>query len=141
MAKRDAAYPGASHHVHFGGWHRRGNNQLQFDPFLVQLILVVDSCNNEYCLEVVSPTTDVMALSRRQFGDGKIPSTALGKMMTYLGVGELAKLSPMIRVNNRDHPVSPSWVQVYRVGYLVCGFAREELRHRYSNHLRRIVAE
>ncbi|HWM25061.1 MAG TPA: hypothetical protein VNP98_09560 [Chthoniobacterales bacterium] len=91
-----------------------GNNQLQFDPFLVQLIRVVDSSNNEYCLEVVSPTTSVTALSRQQFeSDGK-PRTALGKMMSYLGVDNLTKLSVMIRTNDDDRPVSPSWVQVYR---------------------------
>ena len=91
-----------------------GNNQLQFDPFLVQLIRVVDSSNNEYCLEVVSPTMDVMALSRRQFGDHEIPPTALGKVMDYLRISDLTKLSPMIKANDGNRPVSPSWVQVYR---------------------------
>src|SRR6266540_3449213 len=56
-----------------------GNNQIQFDPFLVQLVRVVDSSNNEYCLEVVSPTTSVAALSARQFNPDRTPRTALGK--------------------------------------------------------------
>src|SRR5215216_6356984 len=54
-----------------------GNNQLQFDPFLVQLIRVVDSSNNEYCLEAVSPTTSVTQLSKQQFD-------ATGKAVTAL---------------------------------------------------------
>lgn len=91
-----------------------GNNQVQFDPFLVQLVRVVDSGNNEYCLEVVSPTTSVTALSERQFNADGTPRTALGKMMTYLGVRSLVDLSSMIRANEGDRPVSPSWVQVYR---------------------------
>jgi hypothetical protein len=91
-----------------------GNNQIRFDPFLVQLVRVVDSSNNEYCLEVVSPTTNVTGLSRRQFGPDGRPRTPLGRMMAYLGVNHLAKLSPMIRTNDDDRPVSPSWVQVYR---------------------------
>lgn len=91
-----------------------GNNQLQFDPFLVQLVRVVDSSNNEYCLEAVSPTTSVTALSARQFYADGTPRTALGKMMSYLEVKSLADLSSMIRKNETDRPVSPSWVQVYR---------------------------
>jgi hypothetical protein len=91
-----------------------GNNRLQFDPFLVQLVRVVDSSNNEYVLEAVTPTTSVAALSEKQFDGHGEPITALGEMMAYLGVRRLQDLSPMIRSNDDDRPVSPSWVQVYR---------------------------
>jgi hypothetical protein len=90
-----------------------GNNQFQFDPFLIQLIRVVDSSNNEYCLEVASPTTPVQKLDERQFDAGQ-PCTALGEMMRYLGVDHLPRLSHMIRATDTGKPVSPSWVQVYR---------------------------
>ncbi len=90
-----------------------GNNQLQFDPFLVQLVRVVDSSNNEYCLEAVSPTMSVSALSARQFVEPKHP-TALGRLMQYLGVDDLSTLSHMIRPDDSGRPNSPSWVQVYR---------------------------
>jgi hypothetical protein len=91
-----------------------GNNQLQFDPFLVQLVRVVDSSNNEYCLEVVSPTTPIDQLSRRQFDAQGRPITALGEMMAFLEVDTLPKLSHMIRPKGQGKPISPSWVQVYR---------------------------
>lgn len=91
-----------------------GNNQLQFDPFLIQLVRVVDSSNNEYCLEAVSPTTPVQKLNERQFGPDGSPGTALGEMMTSLGVNNLPTLSHMIRPSEHGKPVSPSWVQVYR---------------------------
>lgn len=91
-----------------------GNNSLQFDPFLMQIVRVVDSSNNEYCLEAVTPTTSVAKLSAQQFkGDGS-PRTPLGHLMAYLGVKRLQDLSPMIRSNEDDRPVSPTWVQVYR---------------------------
>ena len=90
-----------------------GNNQLRFDPFLVQLVRVVDSSNNEYCLEVVSPTMSVSTLSARQFANPARP-TALGRLMRYLGVERLSELSHMIRPDDSGQPNSPSWVQVYR---------------------------
>jgi hypothetical protein len=91
-----------------------GNNQLQFDPFLIQLVRVVDSSNNEYCVEAVSPTTPTEKLDKRQFNEDGLPCTALGEMMAFLGVSGLPKLSHMIRPKNAGAPVSPSWVQVYR---------------------------
>lgn len=91
-----------------------GNNQLQFDPFLIQLIRVVDSSNNEYCLEAVSPTTPVQELNERQFNGDGLATTALGEMMAFLGVKTLPALSHMIRPSDAGRPVSPSWVQVYR---------------------------
>ena len=90
-----------------------GNNQIRFDPFLVQVVRVVDSSNNEYCVEAVTPTTSVTRLSASQF-DGDRPRTSLGKMMDFLGVRELTELSHMIRRNDDGQPTSPSWVQVYR---------------------------
>lgn len=91
-----------------------GNNQLQFDPFLIQLIRVVDSSNNEYCLEAVSPTTPVQSLNERQVAADGSARTALGEMMVYLRVETLPALSHMIRPTDKGKPVSPSWVQVYR---------------------------
>lgn len=90
-----------------------GNNQLRFDPFLVQLVRIVDSSNNEHCLEVVSPTMSVSALSARQFATPEGPSP-LGRLMQYLGVDEIPNLSHMIRSDESGRPNSPSWVQVYR---------------------------
>lgn len=91
-----------------------GNNQFIFDPFLVHLIRVVDSSNNEYCLQAITPTTSVSKLSSMQFNQDGSPKTALGNLMTYIGVYDLTKLSHMIRSNDDDRPTSPSWVQVYR---------------------------
>lgn len=91
-----------------------GNNQFIFDPFLVHLIRVVDSSNNEYCLQAITPTTSVSKLSSMQFNQNGTPKTALGNLMAYIGVSELTKLSHMIRSNDDDRPTSPSWVQVYR---------------------------
>ncbi len=91
-----------------------GNNQLQFDPFLIQLIRVVDSSNNEYCLEALSPTTPIHTLNKRQFKKDGASQTALGEMMAFLGVDSLPALSHMIRPTDEGRPVSPSWVQVYR---------------------------
>ncbi|MEI6509859.1 MAG: hypothetical protein WCO14_02805 [bacterium] len=91
-----------------------GNNQLQFDPFLIQLIRVVDSSDNEYCLEAVSPTTPIQKLNARQFAPDGSPCTALGEMMAFLCVDSLPALSHMIRPTKEGKPVSPSWVEVYR---------------------------
>src|SRR6266498_700835 len=91
-----------------------GNNSLQFDPFLVHLVRVVDSSNNEYCLEAISPTTNVDRLSQVQFATDGRPRSALGELMADLGAQTLPALSHMIRPNDDGRPVSPSWVQVYR---------------------------
>src|SRR5712691_7744304 len=91
-----------------------GNNSLRFDPFLVQVVRVVDSSNNEYCLEAITPSTSISGLGRKQFNADGSPQTALGEMMRYLGVSTLQELSHMIRENEYGHPTSSSWVQNYR---------------------------
>src|SRR6266705_980256 len=92
-----------------------GNNQLQFDPFLIQVLRVVDSSNNELFLDVISPTADVTKLSERQFkADKNGRVSPLGRLMEFLGVKHLWELSYMIPKPNFTGPRSPSWVQVYR---------------------------
>jgi hypothetical protein len=91
-----------------------GNNQLKFDPFLVQLIRVVDSNQNEYCVEAVSPTQDITVLEKRHISAEGEARSALGELMQALSVRRLTELSPMLRPPRDDRPPSPSWVQVYR---------------------------
>ncbi len=95
-----------------------GNNKLAFDPFYMQLVRVTDSYGKELCLDVVSPTTDTDILSSMQFDSDDIPKTALGRMMSDLGVRTLNELSPMIpsgkRIRNDPDSVKPGWVLVYR---------------------------
>jgi hypothetical protein len=89
-----------------------GNNRVQFDPFLAQVVRVVDSSNNEYCLDVITPTSDRESLSRQHVSATGEPLTPLGRMMKYLDVTNLWELSTMIEPPGRDP--APSWVQVYR---------------------------
>ena len=90
-----------------------GNNQLEFNPFLVQVIRVVDSSNNLYYLDAVTPSTNISELSEKHLNKN-VPQTPLGNMMKYLGVKTIPELSHMIRVTGKDKPVSPSWILVYR---------------------------
>lgn len=95
-----------------------GNNKLEFDPFYVQLIRVVDSFGKELFLDIISPSTDTDVLSDRQFNADGSPRTPLGRLMADLGVDRLHRLSPMIptgrRTREEPERVSPSWVLTYR---------------------------
>ncbi|GAW94365.1 hypothetical protein [Calderihabitans maritimus] len=97
-----------------------GNNKLVFDPFYVQLVRVVDSYGKQLCLDAISPSTDTDALSKAQFNEDGSPKTAIGLMMSDLGVNPptLSALSHMIpegkRIREEPDTVSPSWVLVYR---------------------------
>jgi hypothetical protein len=81
-----------------------GNNAVAFNPFSLQIVRIVDSQGKELFLDVVSPTTDIGELSRAQFAG----RTALGRLMTDLGVGSLRELSPLMTGQSRR------WVEVYR---------------------------
>lgn len=83
-----------------------GNNRLIFNPFSLTVVRVVDTHGVEQFLDVISPSTDTVALGRRHLEQG----TSLGKMMEALNVSSLAELSPMIPEENK----SGSWPLVYR---------------------------
>lgn len=90
-----------------------GNNQLRFDPFHIQLIRVVDSSRNEYCLEVIARRTSIEDLTRKHLeADGRSPKSALGRMMKFLEISNLAELSPVF--NSDPEEIASSWMNVYR---------------------------
>jgi hypothetical protein len=95
-----------------------GNNKIQFDPFLLQIVRVVDSYGKRLCLDVVSPTTDTDLLSARQFNDDGSPRTALGRLMRDLNKTKLCDLSGAIpsgeRVRREPAEVKTGWVLTYR---------------------------
>lgn len=90
-----------------------GNNQVRFDPFMVQLVRVVDSSQNELCLEAITPNSSIDLLNRRHFDPLGKPITPLGRMMAFLGVSHLKGLTPVFDPKPGE-PLSPSWVAVYR---------------------------
>ena len=76
-----------------------GNNTLSFDPFLIEVIRIVDSSENELYLDVITPTTRVSLLNQRQFKPDGTPATPLGELMEYLDVRDLSQLS---RLNSTE---------------------------------------
>lgn len=84
-----------------------GNNKIEFNPFYIQLVRVVDSFGQPLFLDIISPTSSTVELGERHLAD---PASPLGKLMRDLGVGSLPELSPMLPAR----PRSPSWTQVYR---------------------------
>lgn len=83
-----------------------GNNRLEFNPYYLQLVRIVDTYGRPLLTSAVSTATDTSELSAHHLAQ----STALGKMMGALGVRRLSELSPMIP----DRPTKPGWEQVYR---------------------------
>ena len=114
----DPAYSATFYDCNFIGRHRCRQNQIEFDPFMVQLVRVVDSSNNEYCLEVVTPTSDIRTVNERHINRSGKAISSLGRMMSFLGVKDLWSLSPMIprpvHTTDLSMPIKPGWVQVYR---------------------------
>ncbi len=91
-----------------------GNNQLRFDPLLVQIIRVVDSSSEEHCIDVVSPSTPTDDIDRRQFASSGKPITPLGEMTQLLGSRSIADLSHMISTGKGSRARSASWIDAYR---------------------------
>jgi hypothetical protein len=86
-----------------------GHNHLEFNPFALQIVRVMDSYGRQILLDVAPARADLLAVGRRHLADGE-PKSTLGRMMVDLGVETLPDLSPVLKAN----PDSASWFQVYR---------------------------
>ena len=88
-----------------------GNNKIEFDPFLFQIVRVVDSNENEYCMEVVTPSMEFQTVEQRHIRHG-IGKTSLGRLAVSLKLEKIENLSPVFKADIEQR--STSWVQVYR---------------------------
>jgi hypothetical protein len=84
-----------------------GNNRLEFNPFSLQVVRVVDTFGDELFLDVISPSTDTVTLGQRHLDN---PWSPLGKLMRDLGASTLGQLSTMIPAR----PKFRAWPLVYR---------------------------
>lgn len=84
-----------------------GNNQLRFDPFMIQIVRVVNSSENELSLEAITQNTPLETLNARHLDSDGLPKTALGEMMAFLEIKRLQDLSPSFAVWNSPRAGSP----------------------------------
>ncbi len=89
-----------------------GNNKVQYDPLLVNLVRVVDSSSNEYHLEAVTPNLTLKELNARQLDSSGTPLTALGRMMKYMQATSLADICQVFKATDENR--SASWIGEYR---------------------------
>lgn len=91
-----------------------GENTIEFDPYLVTPVRVVDSFGQVLFVDALSPFTDTGVLNRRHL-EGSKAKTPLGRLMQDLGVSSLWELSPMIpEPGTPVDEIKPGWVKVYR---------------------------
>lgn len=89
-----------------------GNNSVKYDPLMVDLIRVVDSSNNEYHIEAITPNLTLAELDSRQFHPNGTPKTKLGELMQFLKVESLSDVCQVFKV--AEDKRSASWVGEYR---------------------------
>ncbi len=91
-----------------------GENKFHFDPYLIQVVRVVDSANTSHSVDVASPSTEPGDLLKRHFDANGNAQTPLGRMMKKLNVNSLHALSSMIpEKSDPEHP-SAGWLSVLR---------------------------
>lgn len=89
-----------------------GHNGFTFDPFMVDVIRVVDSGDKQYCFEAVTPSLPVDEIDSRHFDANGTPVSALGRMMKALEVRSIGDLSTSIRKSPEER--TGLWTTIYR---------------------------
>ena len=89
-----------------------GHNGFTFDPFMVDVIRVVDSGDKQYCFEAITPGMPVDEIDSRHFDASGTPMSALGRMMRALEVKSIGDLSTSIR--KRPEERTGLWTTIYR---------------------------
>ena len=90
-----------------------GNNYVKYDPFMLELIRVVDSSNREYCLEALTPRTSIEELTARHIDAKGQGLSTLGRLMQALNVSSIYDVASIARPT-ANKPPKPTWMKTYR---------------------------
>lgn len=89
-----------------------GNHGVEFDPFAIDIVRVIDSSNKQHSLETLTPNMPTGEIDAQHFDVAGHPKSSLGRMMAALNVHSISDISSSIAKAPENR--TALWVTIYR---------------------------